>query len=208
MAHRPSHAFLALLVGTASVFGTCAHAGVAPAASGPGTPDGAAPPAGAETVVQDEVALRGVVAAVDVEGRRITLDTAAGSRVLPVGPGVPGLDRIRVGDVVDVRYHRSVLFDVQPAGSAEPGAYISEAGRPAAQGGVVGEQQVTVLATVVEVDAAAGTFSVQGPSGNVRLLRAETPEHRAAVARIRVGDLLRVRFREGVAVSLAQVEQH
>lgn len=208
MAHRPLHAFLVLLVGAASALGTCAHAGVAHLANGPDASDRPTTPAGAETLVQDEVALRGVVADIDVEGRRITLDTAAGTRVLPVGPKVPGLDRVRAGDVVDVRYHRSVLFDLQPAGSAEPGAYISESGRPAAQGGVVGEQQVTVLATVIEVDATAGTFSVQGPSGNVRLLRAETPEHRAAVARIRVGDLLRVRFREGVAVSLARVEQH
>ena len=39
---------------------------------------------------------------------------------------------------------------------------------------------VTVLATVVEVDGQAGSFTVRGPAGNVRTLQAETPEHREA----------------------------
>lgn len=205
MAYRPIHLFVLVVLLAAGA----AHAGDRSVRSGPepqatqGTP-----PAGVETVVEDEIAVRGEVTAIDLEGRRITLDTASGRRVLAVAPQVPALERLRVGDVVDVRYHRSILFDIQPGGSAEPGAYISESGRSPGGTGVVGEQQVTVLATVVEVDPAAGTFTVQGPSGNVRLLRAETPGHRAAVARIRVGDLLRVRFREGLAVSLAPVEMH
>lgn len=165
-----------------------------------------------ETIVQAEIAVRGVVSAIDLEGRQLTLDTGAGSRVLPVDPRVAGLDAIRVGDVVDVRYHRSVLFDIQPGGSAEPGAWIAEDGRVGdGRGGaavVVGEQEVTVLATVVEVDGEAGNFTVQGSAGNVRTLQAETPEHREAVGKIKVGDLLRVRFREGLAVSLAPVEMH
>lgn len=204
-----------------AAFAAGAHAGgpsgdpvrtpVAPGTSGetapPSPPAEAGPPGEVETLVQDELAVRGVVSAIDVAGRRLSLDTAAGMRVLPVDPAVIGLDRLRVGDVVDVRYHRSVLFDIQPAGSAEPGAYIAESGRGAGPG-AIGEQEVTVLATVIEVDATAGAFTVLGPSGNVRTLHAETPGHRAAVARIRVGDLLRVRFREAVAVSLAQAELH
>ena len=168
----------------------------------------AAAPPPTETVVQEELAVRGIVAAIDVEARRLTLDTQAGKRVLPVDPRVAGLDRLRVGDVVDVRYHRSILFDIQPAGSGEPGTWIAETGRETGEAGAVGEQEVTVLARVVEVDAAAGAFTVQGPGGSVRTLHAERPEHRAAVARIRVGDLLRVRFREGLAVSLAAAEMH
>lgn len=165
-----------------------------------------------ETIVEAEVAVRGVVSAIDLEQRQITLDTGAGSRVLPVDPRVADLDRIQVGDVVDVRYHRSILFDIQPRGSAEPGAYIAEDGRMGdgrdGSPALVGEQEVTVLATVVEVDGEAGAFTVQGPAGNVRTLQAEQPEHRAAVRKIKVGDMLRVRFREGLAVSLAPVEMH
>jgi len=165
-----------------------------------------------ETIVQEEVAVRGVVVAIDAGQRLLTLDTGTGTRVLPVAPRVVGLDTLREGDVIDVRYHRSILFDIQPAGSAEPGAYIAEDGRPVEDGrdgaGRVGEQEVTVLARVVEVDGGAGEFTVQGPSGATRTLHAETPEHREAVRRIRVGDLLRVRFREGLAVSLVPVEAH
>ena len=165
-----------------------------------------------ETVVQAEIAVRGEVTAIDRDARLVTLETGTGSRILPVDPRVADFEHLRVGDVIDVRYHRSVLFDIQPAGSAEPGAYIAEEGRRADRDlGVparIGEQEVTVLAEVVEVDAERGNFSVQGPDGSVRTLHAEKPDHRAAVGRIRVGDLLRVRFREGLAVSLAKVEMH
>ena len=166
----------------------------------------------AETIVQAEVAVRGIVTAIDVGQRLVTLDTASGARELPVDPRVADLEHLRVGDVIDVRYHRSILFDIQPAGSAEPGAYIAEEGRMVDRdqgvAGRIGEQEVTVLAEVIEVDGKAASFTVKGPSGNVRTLHAEKPEHVEAVARIRVGDLLRIRFREGLAMSLAKVEMH
>lgn len=175
----------------------------------------AAEPASAgevESIVQAEVAVRGVITAIDVDQRLVTLDTATGTRQLPVDPRVADLELLKAGDVIDVRYHRSILFDIQPAGSAEPGAYIAEKGRMADRDeGVparIGEQEVTVLAEVIEVDAQAGSFSVRGPGGSVRTLHAEKPEHIEAVGRIRVGDMLRVRFREGLAVSLARVEMH
>lgn len=165
-----------------------------------------------ETLVEAEVSVRGTVTAIDVANRLVTLETGTGLRALPVHPEVADLEHLRVGDVIDVRYHRSILFDIQPAGTAEPGAYISEEGRAVDRDeGVparIGQQVVTVLAEVVEVDASAGSFSVRGPAGNVRTLHAETPRHVEAVARIRVGDLLRVRFREGLAVALARVEMH
>lgn len=164
-----------------------------------------------ETLVQAEVAVRGTVTAIDTAQRLLTLDTGTGSRILPVDPRVAEFQGLRVGDVIDARYHRSVLFDIQPAGSAEPGAYIAEDGRVVDRDegvpGVVGEQEVTVLAEVVEVDAQGGSFTVSGPGASVRTLYAEKPEHRAAVARIRVGDMLRVRFREGLAVALVKVPQ-
>ena len=173
---------------------------------------GQAAEAPVETLVQAEVSVRGTVTAIDGEQRVVTLETGTGLRELPVDPKVAGLEQLRVGDVIDVRYHRSILFDIQPAGSAEPGAYISEEGRvvdhDAGVPARIGQQVVTVLAEVVEVDARAGSFSVRGPAGNVRTLHAEKPEHVEAVARIRVGDLLRVRFREGLAVALARVEMH
>lgn len=169
--------------------------------------EGAAP---VETIVEAEVAVRGTVKAIDVAQRLVTLETASGTRELPVDPRVADFEHLRVGDVIDVRYHRSVLFDIQPAGSAEPGAYISEAGRLADRdqgvAAVIGQQEVTVLAEVVEVDGTAGSFTVQGPDGDVRTLHAERPEHVEAVGRIKVGDMLRVRFREGLAVALVRVE--
>lgn len=187
----------ALLVAATAMCATVYPALAAEPAAGP-----------VEHVVQAEVAVRGTITAIDAGQRLVTLDTGTGSRILPVDSRVADFDRLQVGDVVDVRYHRSVLFDFQPAGSAEPGAFIAEDGRETAHGARIGEQEVTVLAEVAEVDVEGGRFSVVGPAGNVRTLHADRPEHRQALARIRVGDMLRVRFREGLAISFAQVEQH
>lgn len=163
-------------------------------------------PAPVEEVVQAEVAFRGTVSAIDPAARLVTVTGEEGTRVFPVDPRVEGLERLRIGDLVDIRYHRSVLFDIQPEGAAEPGAYIAEDGRVLDDGpgdaARVGEQEVTVLAPVVAVDVAAHRFTVRGVDGEPHALEAHTPEHREALQRIKVGDMLRVRFREAAAVAI------
>lgn len=166
--------------------------------SGPASAQAAAPQT--ETIVQTEISVRGVAKAIDAGQRLLTLETATGLREFSVDGGVAGLDHVHAGDVVDVRYQRSILFDMQPAGSAEPGAYFADSGE-------AGGEQVTVLAEVFEVDGTAASFSVKGPSGDVRTFHAEEPVHVEAVRGIKIGDMLRVRFREGVVVSLEKVEQ-
>lgn len=151
-----------------------------------------------ETAVQTEVSVRGTVKDVDAAERLLVLETATGLRELPVDPGVAGLDGLAAGDKVDVRYQRSVLFDIQPAGSGEPGAYIANTGE-------VGGEIVTALAEVIEVDGEAGSFTVQGPGGTVRSFHAEAAVHVEEIRRIKVGDMLRVRFRQGVAVAVDKV---
>ena len=134
----------------ALVLGIVAGGGAGPA--GAQTPAAPAESTSVETVVEAEVAVRGIVTAIDAAQRLVTLDTGTGSRVLPVDPRVADLDRLAVGDVIDMRYHRSVLFDIKPAGSAEPGAYIAESGRRADRDqGIpdrIGEQEVTLQGTV------------------------------------------------------------
>lgn len=159
-----------------------------------------------EEMVQADVNLRGTVTSIDLDGRLVTVTSEEGTRVFPVDPRVEGLERLRAGDIVDIRYHASVLFDLQPAGAGEPGAYLAEDGRVVDDGpgdaGRVGEQEVTVLAPVVAVDLAAHRFTVRGVDGGLHELAAKTPEHRDALRGIKVGDMLRVRFREAVAVSV------
>lgn len=181
--------------------GACAST----AQEGQPAPDAAQVPAAGERMVEAEVAWQGRVTDVDAGARLVTLREADGrERTFRIDPEVQRLDQVRVGDMVEVFYQRSLVFDMTPAGSAEPGAYIwqDEQHPDPERPGVVDREVVTVLAPLVAVDAGAGTISVRGPRGAVRVLEVEEPRHRAALSGLEAGDMLRIQFRRLLAVRL------
>ena len=94
---------------------------------------------------------------------------------------VRNFDQIRVGDVVQIDYVNAVTIDIQPAGSAEPGAYIKEDQDVAKTGEKprYGESQVvTVLAPIEAIDTVNNTITVKGPRGNVVTLTSRSPSTR------------------------------
>lgn len=170
--------------------GACAGTGPQPAAT-------------REQVVEAEVAWEGTVTAVDASERLVTLrDPDGQERTLRVDEQVQRLEQMQAGDRVEVYYRRSLVFDMQPEGSAEPGAYIwqdeqhPDPDRP----GVVDREVVVVLSPLVAVDTAANTLSVRSPDGSIHVLDVEEPRHREALPRLKVGDLLRIQFHRLLAV--------
>lgn len=167
------------------------------------------PAAAQEQVVEAEVAWQGTVTAVDADERLLTLRDSEGQvRTVRVDEQVQRLERMQPGDRVEVYYRRSLVFDMQPAGSAEPGAYIweDEQHPDPERPGVVDREVVVVLAPLVAVDAAANTISVRAPNGSVHVLDVEEPRHREALSRLSVGDLLRIQFRRLLAVRVVPGE--
>lgn len=162
-----------------------------------------------EQVVEAEVAWQGTVTSVEPGQRLLSLRDAEGrERTVRVDEQVQRLERMRPGDRVEVYYRRSLVFDMQPAGSAEPGAYIweDEQHPDPERPGVVDREMVEVLSPLVAVDAAANTISVQAPNGSVHVLDVEEPRHREALSRLSVGDLLRIRFLRLLAVRVVPAE--
>ena len=91
----------------------------------------------------------------------------------------------------------------QPAGSAEPGAYIKQdntVGKTGEKPRVGASEVVTVLAPIRAIDVANNTVTVEGPRGNVVTLDVVKPEHRARLPQLKVGDMLRIAFTEAAAV--------
>lgn len=164
----------------------------------------ATPPAGAsEQVVEAEIAWQGTVTGVDAGERLVTLRDAQGEeRTFRIEDQVQHLESLEAGDRVEVYFRRSLVFDMQPAGSAEPGAYIWEdqqhpdPERP----GVVDREVVVVLSPLVAIDTRAHTISVQSPNGSIQVLEVREPRHRASLADLKVGDMLRIQFRRVLAV--------
>ena len=153
-----------------------------------------------------QITASGTVTAIDTPNRLITIRNQSNEEVqVHADETVRNFDQIRVGDVVSLDYKRSVAVDIQPAGSAEPGAYIKEDEDVAK----IGEkpragmsQTVTVLAPILAIDTTNNTITVKGPRGNVVELDVVRPEHQARLSQLKVGDILRVAFTEAVAVSV------
>ena len=196
--HTAASSFLVL--GMALSF--CACAGQAPRQDAAASVD-ATQTAAEERMVESEVAWEGRVTALDVAGRLVSVRDAAGEeRTLRVDEQVQRLEQMEVGDLVQVYYRRALVFDMQPAGSAEPGAYIweDEQHPDPERPGVVDREVVVVLSPLVAIDTAANTLSVRAPNGSIHVLDVEEQRHREALPRLREGDLLRIQFHRLLAV--------
>ncbi|HEY5851099.1 MAG TPA: hypothetical protein VIT62_10105 [Lysobacter sp.] len=158
-----------------------------------------------ETVAMN-VQATGKIIDIDTPSRLVTIENEAGKQVqVHADETVRNFNQIRVGDVVQIDYVNAVTVDIQPAGSAEPGAYIKEDQDVAKTGDKprYGESQVvTVLAPIEAIDTVNNTITVKGPRGNVVTLDVKKPEHQARLKNLKVGDMLRIAFTEAAAVQI------
>jgi hypothetical protein len=170
------------------------------------------PPVVAETETQPSpdrlqrtgtVQATAVVTKIDQKNRLVTLRNARGEeQSIAVGPEVRNLAQVKRGDQVVVTYYESVVFQLLPKGSAEPGAAAAEAGgraRPGEQPGAIGAEAVTVVATVMAVDKTAPSITLKGPDGNV----ATYPVRDAGkLDPVKVGDLLQITYSQALAIAV------
>ncbi|WP_310063182.1 hypothetical protein [Lysobacter niastensis] len=153
-----------------------------------------------------QITATGTVTAIDTPNRLVTIRNQQNEEVqVHADETVRNFDQIHVGDIVSIDYKRSVAVDIQPAGSAEAGAYIKEDEDVAKLGekpraGM--SQTVTVMAPILAIDTANNTITVKGPRGNVVDLDVVRPEQQARLSQLKVGDILRVAFTEAAVVSV------
>ena len=152
------------------------------------------------------VTVEGKVTNIDTPSRLITVQGPDGNEVeVHADETVRNFDQIRKGDVVSLDYLRAVTVDIQPAGSAEPGAYIKQkegVGKLGEKPKVGAAEVVTVLAPIRAIDTKNNTITVEGPRGNVVTLDVRKPEYQARLPNLKVGDMLRVAFTEAAALQV------
>ncbi|HEY0501908.1 MAG TPA: hypothetical protein VGD42_00310 [Lysobacter sp.] len=153
-----------------------------------------------------QVSVEGQVTDIDTPSRLITVRGPDGKEVeVHADDTVRNFEQVRVGDKVTLDYLRAVTVDIQPAGTAEPGAYIKQdqdVARTGEKPRVGASEVVTVLAPIRAIDVAHNTVTVEGPRGNVVTLDVVKPEHRARLPQLKVGDMLRIAFTEAAAVQV------
>jgi hypothetical protein len=180
----------------------------APPAPPPAAPTAAQPlPRG--TVGANLVTATARVKAVDQQTRLVTLERADGSEVTVYADDtVRNLPQVHVGDEVTASFYESLAYEVKKPGTAASGATVAEEAARAQRGAKpagAGARVTTIVATIVGLDQAAGTVTLQGPTGRATTIKARDPRN---LERVAVGDLVEITYTEAVAVSVEQPVKH
>jgi Cu/Ag efflux protein CusF len=149
------------------------------------------------------VKLTGTITAIDAATRAITLKGPQGKEItVTAGPEVKNFAQMKVGDQVDAEYVEALTLELKKGGgkavarTEQTGAATAKPGeRPA---GVVG-RQVTVVADVVDVNAATQTVTLRGPQRTVEL-KVRDPEQFKLIAK---GDQVEATYTEAVALAVS-----
>ena len=152
------------------------------------------------------VQLTASVVAVDREARTITLKGPEGNtKTLQADEDSNNIDKIVVGDTVNVEYVQHMSIEVFANDGMEPGAGVMGAkGRnPEGETPAAMELVTTVAtATVEDINIEANTFKLKWPGGEIKEYEAQNPEN---LKKADVGDLVVTTYTEAIALTLNEV---
>ena len=143
---------------------------------------------------------------VDAAKRLITVKGPQGRVVVSkVDPAVENLDKVKVGDEVEIKYYRAALQEAEKLDpSAERGGRVTEAG---AATGMVGDmpagiagRQVRETVEVLDVDPYKKAVAFRGMDGKYREVSVNTPDLEHWLDDLQKGDKVRVAYQEALAV--------
>ena len=186
------HLVIASMIAAALALPAIAQTGTAIVGKGPGVA------AAAQTVK-----LTATITAIDAATRAITLKGPQGKEItVTAGPEVKNFAQMKVGDQVNAEYVEALTLELKKGGgkavarTEQTGAATAKPGeRPA---GLVG-RQVTIVADVVDVNAATQTVTLRGPQRTVEL-KVRDPEQFKLVAK---GDQVEATYTEAVALAVS-----
>jgi len=181
--------FIAFVLAAALAAPVAAQTGTAVVGKGPGM-------AGAAQTVKATA----TITAIDAKTRDITLKGPQGNEVtVTAGPEVKNFAKMKVGDQVNIEYLEALTLELKKGG----GMIVQRTVKEGMAGAKPGEQpaggagrQVTIVADVVDVDAAKQTITLRGPKRTVDL-RIPDPEQFKRVAK---GDQVEATYTQAVAV--------
>ena len=185
------HLLIASIIAAAVALPAIAQTGTAIVGKGPGVA------AAAQTVK-----ITATIVAIDAATRSIALKGPQGKEVnVTAGPEVRNFAQMKVGDQVNVAYTEALTLELKKgsgkaiARTEQIGAATAKPGeRPA---GVVG-RQVTIVADVVDIDAATQTVTLRGPQRTAEL-KIRDPEQFKLAAK---DDQVEATYTEAVAIEV------
>jgi Cu/Ag efflux protein CusF len=151
----------------------------------------------------DVVEVKATIAAIDHDGRVITLQGPNGNLAdLQAGPEIKRFDELKVGDTVTFRYHESVVYKIRkpgeaPAGSGTEGPTVVP-GKGARPGGTISQQQ-TATVTIKAIDAKVPSLTIVTDKGHEASFRVEDKNN---IKGLKVGDKVEITYTEAVLISV------
>jgi Cu/Ag efflux protein CusF len=142
------------------------------------------------------------VEAVDAATRTVSLKGPKGNVVdVVAGAEVRNFDQIKKGDKLTVKYAEALTLELKKDGKAvgRSEAEGLKRSKPGEKPGGAAVREVTVVADVVGVDAAAKKVSLKGPKGNVVDLNVRDPEQ---LKLIKMGDKVEATYTQALAISM------
>jgi hypothetical protein len=162
----------------------------------------APPPVGEGQLIE----VTATVEEIDLEKRLITLKGPTGRVVISeVDPQVPNLDKVNVGDEVQVKYYRAALQEADKLDpDAKRGATVTEG---VAVTGTVGDKpagvkgrEVRETVEVLLVDEHKKAIAFRGMDGKYREVSVDAPRLEHWLTDLEKGDKVRAAYREALVI--------
>jgi hypothetical protein len=205
-----THAFVPasiarLLIPAVLALGACKSSDSSASTSSSTTPDAAASEKGHAQITAEYTATAQVVA-IDSASRTITLRNEDGTlHDVHAGSEVRNFDRIKVADVVRVRYKESLVATKLAPGTAlgpAQAAFASGRAKPGAMPAAGAGVAISVRVKVESVDLDKGIVSYSRASGEMGAHRVKTDEGREFVKGLQPGDIVQLDAEQIIALSV------
>jgi hypothetical protein len=154
-------------------------------------------------VLSQSVTLKATIVKVDKKTRELTLrDDKGNEQVVVASDEVRNFDQIKKGDVLEVEYHRAAATSLMKTGDTNIAGQTTDIERAplGAKPGMAAMNSSTIVATVLDVDAANRLLTVQGPRGGI--VTVAVPADMKAFDSLKKGDKISAEYAEAVAVTV------
>jgi hypothetical protein len=155
-----------------------------------------------------EMTILAKITAINPNTREVTLQGRSGNTVTMTAGPIVRLDKLKVGDVVNAKYYRSVAFEMSgpQGGNATPQSNNQQEQAVAqlaeAPGGIA-VRETKVSGLVVAIDMAAHSVDLVNPSGGgIHTVEVTDPDRIAMLSQVKVGDTITAVVSETLAVSI------
>jgi hypothetical protein len=147
------------------------------------------------------------VTAIDKQKREVTLkDNEGDMATVTVPESMGSLDKLKVGQPVDVTYVESVAISLDKSNATKPSTQTSEATTTSAGGGAAG-RQTEVIVRVKKVDVAKNKVSFETPNGKTQTVTVDDSELRQKLPTLKKGDMVKIVYTEAVAASITPAKK-